>query len=785
MFERRLKIFLGLLCAVTVVLALRAGQVQVVQADRWEKAASETRKRSQLVETTRGAILDVKGRVLARDEACINACVDYRAIIDPPDKAWLLEKAAERLRRRLGDRFAKAPKAKRREMVMAGVEAVRTDVKRMWAELAIASGMTLQELQEQRNTIIKRVATRKRVVWYRNYQRAVRQGEEEPDSFWEKWLLEGGMDNPQLQSEKFMVTVSEETEPHVVLAAIDTQTQNRLGAELERYPGLSLRAGTHRRYPQGTVAAHLMGRLSRVHKEDLLNNVRDETRQYLPNDLIGRGGLEGLFEQALRGTRGRFQRILGEEGVFDATDPRPGRDVTLSLDVDLQQRLEAAFARAELIDNDGNVEIATLHGACVVLDVKTGEVRAMASYPTFDPNQLDELYDTLRHDKINQPMLNRATMSQYQPGSTVKPLVGVAAVTQGLLTTGDGIECTGYLVIDGKRRGVGRCWVASKFHEELKGAVAHHPVPWDAPHPTGFLNFADSLERSCNVYFETIAHRMGLEGLSVWYERFGLGRPTGVGIPEARGTLPREYNGPASGIMGKTWFAGIGQDPVAATPIQMANACATLARGGIWMRPRLISDAHARELGMGPRQYRPTTRPGEPKAPMQTIPDRDDLKLSPLALAAARDGMTRVVRGKAGTGKGVVTNAPTLEHISICGKTGTAQAPRFRFKVMDPRTREPIRDANGKPTFEFLTPSTAERPNPHAPWYRGGRDGKDLNHGWYIGFAPAEDPQIAFAVMVEYGGSGGHSAAAIARQALLGCVELGYLVGPGSQPAVR
>jgi penicillin-binding protein 2 len=603
MFERRLKIFLGLLCAVTVVLTLRAGQVQVVQADRWQKAAAETMRRSQLVDTTRGSILDIKGRVLARDEACVNACVDYRAITEPPNEAWLNEKAAERLRNRLGEQYTKAPKANRREMVKAQVESVRADVKRMWAELAIASGLTLQEIHEQRKAIINRVDTRRRIVFVRNYQRAMKKGEEKPDSFWQKWILEGGLDTPELQKEKFMVAVSEETEPHVILTAIDTQTQNRLAAEIERYPGLTLPPSTHRRYPYGMVAAHLMGRVSRVNKEDLVDNlnVHDETRQYLPNDLMGRGGAEGLFEQALRGTRGRVQRILGEEGVLDATDPKPGRDVTMTIDVDLQGRIEAAFARSELIDNDGNVEVATLHGACVVIDVKSGEVRAMASYPTFDPNHLDELYDTLLNDQVNQPMLNRATMSQYQPGSTVKPLVGVAAITQGIITDADGIECTGYLVIDGKRRGVGRCWVASKFHEALKGAVAHHPVPWDAPHPTGFLTFGDALERSCNVYFETLAHRLGMAGLSAWYERFGLGRPTGVGIPEARGRVRSNDGGPAADVMGKTWFAGIGQDPVAATPIQMANASAMLARNGLWVRPRLVSDAHATELASARR----------------------------------------------------------------------------------------------------------------------------------------------------------------------------------------
>ncbi len=338
----------------------------------------------------------------------------------------------------------------------------------------------------------------------------------------------------------------------------------------------------------------------------------------------------------------------------------------------------------------------------------------------------------------------------------------------------EGIECTGYLVIDGKRKPVGRCWVASKFFKELNGQVAHHPVPSMAPHPTGFLTFSDALERSCNVYFETIASRMGMDDLSVWYDRWGLGRPTGIGIPEARGSLPRDFSGPVWDRQCKTWFSGIGQDPVAATPIQMANVAATIARDGVWMRPRLLSDAEAARLGVNLPGPRAAEVAGGPDA-RPSVPDRVDLGLSRAGLAAAKEGMYRVVTSKAGTGTGLLRGSEILPQIPICGKTGTAQAPPFAIKLRDEKGR-PILDQNGRATYDRIEPGTPGHLNPIAPWYRAnGADGKDIAHAWYIAFAPADHPQVAVGVMVEYGGSGGMAAAAVARTALESCVKRGYL----------
>ena len=253
-------------------------------------------------------------------------------------------------------------------------------------------------------------------------------------------------------------------------------------------------------------------------REDLANdpNVgRDELRQYFPNDLIGRTGLEAMLEPALRGARGRLERYVGggenepdssaadAKRIVHAIDPVPGRDVRTTIDIELQGDVEEMFKHVELHNPYGQpwTDELPMPGAAVVIDVASGEVRAMASYPGFNLNDLDEVYEQLAAATCERPLMNRATQFQLEPGSTVKPIVGIGAITQGLITTESTIECTGFLVIDNKKYSYGRCWVASSFFEQLGGHVAHHPVPSYAPHPTGFLTFSDALERQLQRIF--------------------------------------------------------------------------------------------------------------------------------------------------------------------------------------------------------------------------------------------------------------------------------------------
>ncbi len=418
-----------------------------------------------------------------------------------------------------------------------------------------------------------------------------------------------------------------------------------------------------------------------------------------------------------------------------------------------------------------------LHGAAVILDVETNEVRAIASYPTYDANQFESLYNSLLLDDVNRPLMNRATMAQAEPGSTVKTIIGTYGATRGAVGVTEGIECTGYLVVPDARTGkpvrlgsTNRCWIASMFaHDSRVASVAHHMVP--VPHvglynnKEGFLCLEDAIERSCNVYFETVADRLHLNGVHEGMWLYGLGRRTGIGIPEVSGRIPPARplaNGAKFDTVldrKESWLAGIGQGPVAATPIQMANVAAALARNGIWMKPRLLT--------------------GD-TAPKPTADDVRDLKLSPEALDAVHKGMIKVVSSNGGTGT-EPSALYTKYKLTVAAKTGSAQAGKLTVPIRDAQgkeTREP--DEHGNPGKGPKLWRTIEPNQEGMDWYQGTGINKDrLAHAWFIGYAPAEKPKLAFCVFVEYGGSGGHVAGAVARDVLEACIRHKYLEDHG------
>jgi cell division protein FtsI/penicillin-binding protein 2 len=533
MFERRLKILLGTLAGFTLLLLFRAGWLQVVQGAEYQKRAAETARRSSYLETRRGTLRDFKDRVVAEDAPCIDAAVDYRSIdLDAPEsQEFLRDQAKARLAAR---GVLKGDKADRALLIDREYDQVKRDLQTMWATLAEVSGKSLEDVEEIKQSVVRRVQLRRRYVWYKRYEEARERHEHrEPSPAWYSWLVDESQSAPQLDS--FKIKVAEQTETHPILRAIDNDAYVKLDKLRERCPGLELKKGTRRNYPYHDVACHVLGNLAPVMKEDLAadpNLTADEARRYFPNDYIGRNGIERLAERQLRGKRGQQTRVTGKDTILETIDPVPGADVRITLDLELQMRVHEAFLRYEEKQDAASatrdlraeqMRFHEMHGAAVVIDVPTGQVRALVSYPTYDLNQFDALYPALVKDALNQPLMNRATQSALEPGSTVKPLVGLAAITAGVMGVNDTIECGGYLVINGVTKQEGRCWVASKFGHLLP-SVAHHPIPSRAPHPTGFLTFADALERSCNIYFENMADRLKMEGLGQWMGEFGLGK---------------------------------------------------------------------------------------------------------------------------------------------------------------------------------------------------------------------------------------------------------------------
>ncbi|HEV2296088.1 MAG TPA: penicillin-binding transpeptidase domain-containing protein [Tepidisphaeraceae bacterium] len=810
MFERRLKIFLSILLLVTGVMVLRAMQLQVFGRDHWQRQAVESMKRPRLIETTRGRIIDAKGKIIALDEACIDAAVDFRAILSPPDADWLRGQAIARVRRDLGDSYWKVSTDERKERILKQTAAVRDDLGGMWRVLAEELArkenggadpsprqlaVALERIEETRRSIVERVQMRRRYVWYHKYRQAVEEKKDERSPWYAKWIMgEQAGDGPDVDN--FMEDVGEQEAPHAILHKIDNDVLIRLKKSRHKYPGLAFIDSADRYYPYENVASHVLGRLSKVMREDMLgdpNLGRDELREYQPNDLIGRMGLEALCEPALRGTRGQVVRVAGEQTEISRVESAPGTDVRTMIDIDLQQQIERLFTKVTLKEHDKSLATQEMHGAAVVIDVPTGAVRVLASWPNYNANEFDVKYAELARDEFNQPLLNRATQWAIEPGSTVKPIVGLGAITDGLCSAGEGIECTGYLTIRRTTLKTShRCWVASMFAAQYPDAVAHHQIPTQAPHrghsgnPNGFLTFSDALERSCNIYFQNLADEMGVAGLVKWFQRFGLGRPTGIGIAESRGWLISAEGMNRRHVLGDTWYAGIGQGQVGATTIQMANAAATIARDGVWLRPHLVDPGT------------PTTRPA---ALLPDGPDRVDLKLAPAAILAAKKGMVDVVYAPGGTADNIM-HAP----VRVAGKTGSAQAATLRTPIRDERGNLTYECAKCQAPIESIEqakcivceserrrirrtshmPSSPQQPNPAVPWYRGfGEDGKTISHAWFIGYAPAENPRIAFAVMVEYGGSGGFAATGVAKGVIEACVQHGYLQADAAAPKLE
>jgi penicillin-binding protein 2 len=756
-FERRLKIFMALVFVVAFGLLCRLFDVTVIAHAYWNGQAASLQTRPQITETTRGRIRDFTGKDLAVDTACTDACVDYRAIIPTPDPKWVKELARARLKNRMGAEYTALKPDARKAKLASETNQVQGEIAAMWETLALLNpelnpadrAHASTAMDQIRAGIIQSVQARRQWVQVHNHSDA-----EDSTSGWLRYLA----NSTDADSDD---TIAEETEPHVVLPALDSDACNLLGKHLEQLPGLVLRPSTHRTYPLKTVACHLLGRLSRVSPADLALNKRDnldELREYLPSDQIGRDGIEGLCEPLLRGTRGKIQRRVSDDSVLSQQDFIPGTDLRLSIDSDLQRQAQELLQHVVEVDSKGVYstppEGVSMHGAVVVLDIKTNQVRVLASNPGFDVNDLQTRYPALAAD-LEQPLLNRATADPGEPGSTVKPLIGLGAITQGTIGSADTINCTGVLLLPGLGRdktprhvdGSARCWILSE-HLDLVHAYQKQnnttTIPdWAMHHE---LNFAQAIERSCDVYFETLADRMDPQSVSHWYEQFGVGRPTGIGIFERPGLRPEQWKGRPLG-RGELCLAGMGQGKVLATPLQIANEAATIARGGIWMRPTLLAPESQAALD--------AVRPS-------TVPESIDLHLSPEALAQAKIGMVNVVDGPAGSGR--------LSHpgYTLAAKTGTAETSETSIRIK-------VRDAAGHIIEQRLQPVMRGEPETTTPWYRGSSEGK-LVHGWFMGYAPVEDPQIAFCVLVQYAGAGGSvSAEPIAKQLLDACVRAGYL----------
>ncbi|SDN62633.1 penicillin-binding protein 2 [Polaromonas sp. JS666] len=464
----------------------------------------------------------------------------------------------------------------------------------------------------------------------------------------------------------------------------------RFAAQRFRFPGVDIKARLFRSYPYGELGSHVVGYIGRINqaeKESIEGS--DDEGNYRGTDYIGKLGVEQSFEQQLHGTTGveQVETSAGGRAVRKlASNPAtPGNTVMLSLDIRLQKLVEDMFGERR--------------GALVALDPKTGDVLAFVSKPTFDPNLFVDGIDSeswqALNESIDKPLLNRALRGTYPPGSTYKPFMAMAALQTGK-------RSPTFIVNDNAS------WSFGGHVFRSHGDIA-----------LGAVDMYRSIVKSSNVYYYSLANEMGVDAMHDFMKPLGFGQLTGIDINgEVRGVLPSQewkrkaYKRPEQQkwYPGETISLGIGQGYNTFTMLQLAQATAALANGGIKHRPRLV---------IGTQD--PVTRVMHP---LPADPPQD-LGYKPENVAIVRKALVGVTQE--GTSARVFAGAGYLSG----GKTGTAQAVTIGQKDK----------------------------------YNGAKmEEHQRDHAVYMAFAPAEDPKIALAVIVENAGWGAGVAAPIARR---------------------
>ncbi|MBK1668439.1 penicillin-binding protein 2 [Rhodovibrio sodomensis] len=500
--------------------------------------------------------------------------------------------------------------------------------------------------------------------------------------------------------------------PVTVREYLDWATVSRIEVNAPDLPGISIDVGQTRAYPFGPEMAHVLGYVAAVSESEL--KAAEDPLLELPGFKIGKNGLEKEYDEKLRGSAGTstievnavgrtIRELKREEGT-------PGKDLVLSLDQQLQTYVQQRLSGEK-------------SASVVLLDIATGGVLAMGSVPSFDPNLFNlgisaSHWRKLRNDPLH-PLINKATAGLYNPGSTYKMMVALAALKAGI-DPAETVYCPGHYDLGNARF---HCW-KNYGHGEMDMHAA--------------------IKESCDVYFYDLSRRVGIEKIAAMSRRFALGDKTGIDLPGERGgTIPTkawkraQIGEPWQG--GETLVSAIGQGFVLTSPLQLAVMTARLASGRAVvphfrrdLQPR--ADDGPRAQAVDAAQQVAETRGGPGPGTPAPEPMFAALDIPGADFALIRDAMDAVVNEPGGT---AYSKRITRDGWHMAGKTGTSQVRRITMA----ERRQGVID------------------NEDLPWRR--RD-----HGLYVAYAPVNAPRYAVAVVVEHGGGGSKSAAPIGRDVL-------------------
>ena len=476
---------------------------------------------------------------------------------------------------------------------------------------------------------------------------------------------------------------------------ITRESEQQIREQNAEFPGITIVTEPLVSYTSGTLASHILGQMGRINEEEL----KGKEDIYEADDLIGKTGIEYIFEEYLKGKDGKKQIDMTVDGTvteeYVVEEAIAGSDVILTIDANLQKVAEEALKTniQKIANGEFKDQSDADAGAIVVMKVDTGEVLAMASYPDYEP----ELFVTGISKEKNEeyqnsgtaPLVNRAISGEYAPGSTYKMITAITGLETGVITTTEKINDTGVYP-----RG-------------------HNPVCWyytSYRRGHGYLNVSDAIKHSCNYFFYEVGYRTGIENLYKYSTYFGLGQKTGIELPsEKSGNAAHAENVPNNGqwYVSDTLSSAIGQSYNNFTPIQMAKYISMLANGGKNIDVTLIKTiqkADGTEVSKEEIDNFVSQKLG-------TTETTEQISINPDNLQAVLEGMRGVTSESGGTAYSYFRNFD----IEVGGKTGSAQA---------------------------------------------GRNGEEITNAWFVGFAPYDDPEIAVVVLVENGGHGGYTAEA-------------------------
>ncbi|AMB79392.1 MULTISPECIES: penicillin-binding protein 2 [Pseudomonas] len=473
-------------------------------------------------------------------------------------------------------------------------------------------------------------------------------------------------------------------DPSTLLYELSEEQIALLAVNQFRLPGIDVEAQFVRHYPQGDHFAHSVGYVGRINEKEAKQ--LDPT-QYRGTQSIGKTGIERFYEPELHGKVGFEEVETNAQGrvmrVLRHTDAVAGKNIVLSLDIKLQEAAEEA--------------LGDRRGSIIALDPKTGEVLAMVSKPSFDPNLFvtgisSRDYSALR-DSIDKPLFNRALRGLYAPGSTIKPEVAIAGLDSGVISASTRVFDPGYFQLPN---------------------VDHKYRNWNHS-GDGWVDLNAAIMRSNDTYFYDLASKLGIDRMHDYMAMFGLGQKVSLDMfEESSGLMPsREWKRSTrrqAWFPGETVILGIGQGYMQVTPLQLAQATALIANKGVWNRPHLAK-----------------TIDGTPPA--------DDNPIANIVLRDPRDweqvnhAMQLVMHDPRGIARAAAQGA----QYRIAGKSGTAQVVAIKQGERYNRLK------------------TAER---------------NRDNALFVGFAPAEDPQIVISVMIENGEAGGRVAGPVVRKVM-------------------